>query len=407
MAPTPSVLVERFLADKRAAGVTQSTLYGYHAALKHFVTWLGDRPINRSTLRGYLHHLQHESGLRPTTIERYWGECGTFVQWIVKQGIAPQAPTTPLALRLPSHIPDMGDDPGDRLTIPGSTEDLIEQFIDAKRAAGLSPKTVRTYAERLRYFASWLGDRPLMRTTLRQYLIHLQERNLAASTRASYSRDIGTFCRWCVDEGIWQTNPAQGIKVKTPRPLAASYSKEQVRQLLVVCDERDRALIVVLLDTGLRASELVSLRRRDIDWESGAFTVEGKGNKQRVGWLADYSLDALRAYLATRSDAEPALWIGRKGPLTIWGVHQMIERRAESVGIRGDVRRLVHSFRATFAKNYIKQGGSLDDLRQLLGHESLTMSSHYARLAQSDLAEQKLKVNPLAAMVDAGGISLC
>lgn len=395
-----AALVERFLVDKRAAGCTQSTIYGYQASLKRFVVWIGDRPINRSALRGYLHHLQYEAKLRATTIERYWGDCGTFVAWIVKQGIAPAAPA-PAALRLPSHVPDMGDDPRDRQVVPGSTEDLIEQFLDAKRAAGLSPKSITAYAERLGYFAKWLEGRPITRPTLRQYLISLQERNLAPATRASYFRDIVTLCRFLVTEGIWEKNPAEKLGLKSPKRLMTSYSREQIRQLLAVCDHRDRAIIVMLLDTGLRAGELCSFRRRDIDWQTGAFTVIGKGDKERAGWLNDFTLEVLRAYLDTRRDSSPWLWPNRYGqPITRNGVYQALRRAAIAAGIRGDVRRLVHSMRATFSKNYIKQGGSLDDLRQLLGHESLTMSSHYARLAQDDLAAQKRRINPLGAMFD-------
>lgn len=394
-------LIDRFVAHKRAAGISKSTIYGYQAALRHFAAWLGDRPINRPALRGYLHHLQHESKLQVTTVERYWSAVGTFVGWIVKEGIAPAAPRPRAPLQLPARVPDLGEDPRDRQVVPGSLEDLIMQFIDSKRAAGLSPKTIRTYAERLRYFASWLGDRPLTRTTLRQYLIHLQERpSLAPTSRASYFRDIGTFCRFCSDEGIWQTNPAQKLRIKVPKRLMPSYTREQIRQLLAVCNERDRVIIVLLLDTGLRVAELCSLRRRDINWESGAFTVIGKGNQERAVFLNPYTVELLRAYLGKRRDTDPALWMGKFGPLTTFGVYQVIKRRAIEAGIIGDIRRILHSFRATFAKNYIKQGGSLDDLRQLLGHSSLEMASHYAALASADLATQKRRINPLGAMFD-------
>jgi hypothetical protein len=93
--------------------------------------------------------------------------------------------------------------------------------------------------------------------------------------------------------------------------------------------------------------------------------------------------------LATRSDRDPALWYGRCGPLTPSGVHQIFRRRAIEAGIRADVRRLVHACRATFAKHYIKRGGSLGDLAELLGHSTLTMAAYYAALADDDLAAKK------------------
>lgn len=274
--------------------------------------------------------------------------------------------------------------------------ELVAQFLDAKIAAGLSPATIRAYRQRLAFFTAWCGDRPLTRPTLRAYLAHLQQQpSLTATSRASYFRDVSVFCSWLVDERILDASPAYKLAPKVPKRMPASYRPEQVIRLLTVCDVRDRALLVMLLDTGLRASEICSLRRSDIDWSSGEFRVVGKGNKERTGWLHAYTLELLREYLDTRSDGHPAIWMGRKGPLTPNGIHQLIERRAESAGIRGDVRRLVHSFRATFAKNYLRAGGDLESLRRLLGHEDIAMSAHYAQLADDELRDRKREVNPL------------
>lgn len=288
-------------------------------------------------------------------------------------------------------------------SIPPSTCDLVDQFIDAKIAAGLSPRTIGTYRQRLGYFTDWLGDRAITRAALRSYLRYLQDQGITPTSRASYFRDVSVFCNWLVEERIWDASPAYKLAPKVPKKLPASYRPEHITAMLAASDTRDRALIVMLLDTGLRVGELCSLRRDAIHWSDGSFRVIGKGNKERQGWLHPYTLELLHAYLDTRRDTDPALWVGRKGPLTIWGVHQIVERCAESVGIRGEVRRLVHSFRATFAKNYLKAGGDLESLRRLLGHEDIAMSAHYAQLNDSELAEKKRNVNPLGmALREAG-----
>lgn len=280
-----------------------------------------------------------------------------------------------------------------------STAQLVEAFLAAKGAAGLSAATLRTYRQRLGYFVAWQGDRALDRPTLRAYLVHLAACDLAATSRASYFRDVSVFCSWLVDEGELDASPAQRLAPKVPKRLPASYRPEQIAALLAGCDARDRALIVLLLDTGLRASELCSLRRDSINWRDGSFLVVGKGNEARRGWVSPYARGVVLAYLCERLDDEPALWMGRKGPLTISGVHQLIERRAISAGIRGDVRRLIHAMRATFAQSYIKNGGSLDTLADLLGHSSLEMARHYAQLVDDDLALVVARVNPLAAIL--------
>lgn len=285
--------------------------------------------------------------------------------------------------------------------LSASTVDLVEAFLAAKQAAGLSPRTVGTYRQRLRYFCVWLGDRDITRAVLRAYLTHLQQQGLTPTSRASYFRDVSVFCNWLVEERIWDASPAYKLAPRVPKTRPASYRPEQIAALLAVSQTRDRAIIVMLLDTGLRVSELVSLGRRDIDWTSGAFVVTGKGNKPREAWLERYTLELLQQMLAERDDDKEALWYGRRGPLTIWGVHQIIERRAKQAGIRGDVRRLVHSFRATFAKNYLKAGGDLESLRRLLGHEDIAMSAHYAQLADDELRDRKRQVNPLGAVLPA------
>lgn len=304
---------------------------------------------------------------------------------------------------------------------------LIDQFIAAKIAAGLSPATIRAYRQRLDRFAAWLGEQPLSRTTIRQYILTMQAEQLAPHSIAAYTRDVGVWCRWLVEEQILDTNPAANLTPKVPKRRAAYYTVEQLHKLLGVCrctghmantspvqhnasqagnvsafcctQCRDRAMLIVLLDTGLRAGELTSMRRDRIDWATGHFTVVGKGNRERSAWLSAAARSSVAAYLATRRDSNPALWMGRRTPLGVSGVHQLFRRRCAQAGIRADVRRLVHACRATFAKHYIQRGGSLGDLASLLGHATLTMSAHYAELADDALAAKKAAVNPLAAIL--------
>lgn len=281
-----------------------------------------------------------------------------------------------------------------------STVALVEDFLNAKIAAGLSPRTIVIYRQRLAYFTVWLGDQEITRTNLRAYLLHLQQRpGLSGTTRASYFRDVAVFCGWLVQEKIWDANPAYKLGPKAPKRRPANYSSSHIDRLLEVCDARDRAIITVLLDTGLRASELCSLNRHGIDWDTGAFTVIGKGDKERAGWLGVYAQEVLVDYLDQRHDRDPAVFTGTKGRLTPRGMHKMLHRRAEQAGIRDGVRRLIHAFRVTFAKSYIREGGDLESLRELLGHEDISMSAYYGQLADDELAAKKEWINPLGRMI--------
>lgn len=287
---------------------------------------------------------------------------------------------------------------------PRPTADLVVLFLDAKIARRLAAKTITTYRERLTRFAGWIADRPLTRPELRAYLVHLQAQpHLSEISAWAYFHDVQVFCSWLVDEELIPRNPARGLAPRKPKRPPASYTPDQLARLLAVCDERDRAMLITLLDTGLRSSEIVSLDRASVDLASGHFTVIGKGDKERSGALSAYTLAALTTYLEFREDDEPALFLGVKGRLTRSGMYQIVKRRATQAGIRADVRRLVHGFRATFAKSYIMQGGDLETLRQLLGHESLAMAAHYATLADRELLRKKQQINPLAgSLPDAG-----
>lgn len=284
-----------------------------------------------------------------------------------------------------------------------TTSDLVVLFIDAKIARGLSPRTIETYRQRLARFTAWIGDRPITRPTLRAYLRDLQDAPLSPTTRAAYFRDVSVLCAWLADEQILVPNQATRLAPRVPKRLPASYSVAQIAQLLAVCDTRDQALIVMLLDTGLRAGELCSLRRDAIDPATGRFEVIGKGDKLRACWCSPYTRDLLGCYLAQRSDSNPWLWPARYDQhLTRNGLYQVIRRAAMRAGIRGEVRRLVHAMRATFAKHYVQRGGDLESLRRLLGHESIQMAAYYAQLDDTELAARKATVNPLAwAIADA------
>lgn len=285
---------------------------------------------------------------------------------------------------------------------PPTVQELVAEFLDAKIAAGLSTATITTYRIRLARFTSWLADRELTRAVVREYLVYLQREQLSKASIWSYLNDLKVLCRWLEEEGLIAANPTRKIGFKQPKRLPASYTPDQVVRMLQVSGARDRALMLVLIDTGIRVSELCGMRRAAIDLARGEFTVVGKGDKERFVALDPYTVEALRIYLGTRTDEYPAVWIGRAGPLTRSGVLQMIERRARQAGIRGNVRRLVHAFRATFAKLYIQRGGDLGSLADLLGHSTLEMARHYSQLAHDELAAKKRRINPLGGILGDG-----
>ena len=274
---------------------------------------------------------------------------------------------------------------------------IYEEFIAAKRLAGRAARTLEQYEERTRPFVAWLGTRSLDRAAVRRYLATLPH-GYAPATLHGHVRAISAWCAWLVEEGVLASNPCRKLAPKLPKHQPAHYTRPQLVALLAVCDARDRAIVLALLDTGLRVAEFLQLRRDRIDWHTGAFTIIGKGDVERPGWFAPLTIIAIRRYLDERTDEHAALWVGTRGPLTNSGLWRVIRRRCIEAGIRADVRRLLHSFRANFGKLYLEQGGDLETLRQLYGHQSIQMTSYYAQLSVSGLAKKKLTVNPLGGL---------
>jgi site-specific recombinase XerD len=142
--------------------------------------------------------------------------------------------------------------------------DLIALFLEDRIAKGVSPHTLRGYRDKLAYFAVWAQDRPLTRATVRAYLAHLRQKPISPHTVHSYFRDVRTLGRWLVEEELLAADPAHKLAPQLPKRRPASYTPDQVQRLLSVCNPRDRALIIFLLDTGVRRAELLQLQRRSI-----------------------------------------------------------------------------------------------------------------------------------------------
>lgn len=281
-------------------------------------------------------------------------------------------------------------------------QELIEAFITERAAQGRSHYTIKSYRIHLTHFLNYTqqnNQQTISRRMLVGYVAHLRATK-SQNTASNYVATVSVFLNWLVDIGELDSNPAHKLKPKRTIRRMPSYTKPQIEALLRGASLRDKAIMLALLDTGLRASELCSLKRGDVDWSSGYFQVVGKGGKERANWFSVFTLKALKAYLAERTDNQPALFVSYKNkPLNARQLYTVIQRRAEAAGIRDTITRILHSFRATFARNYLRRGDAIT-LAALLGHSTLAMTKRYAELNDDELREKKELINPLAVFVD-------
>jgi len=231
------------------------------------------------------------------------------------------------------------------------------------------------------------------------------------STLRHYFVVLSCFFNWVVREGFLEQNPMGGIKVAKPKPkVITPYDTEEIRRMLAVCDydynhnakflgSRNQAMILVLLDTGVRLSELLGIRLGDINNTKGHIKVLGKGGKERIVRVGKTTQKALWRYLTYRSQNDrQELWLTEEGmPLTITGVQSLIKRLKKRAGIESDGS--VHRFRHTFAVNFLRVDRNVFNLQYLLGHSGLDMVRRYtAALGMEDALEAHTKASPADAL---------
>ena len=161
-------------------------------------------------------------------------------------------------------------------------------------------------------------------------------------------------------------------------------------------DRRDRALLLFLLDSGVRASELCHLDLGDVDFATGAVTVrQGKGSKDRIVYLGPTALRALQRYLRTRSDASSsALFVSKTGGrLTYDGILELIHRRCARAGLAK--RYSPHDFRRAYAVNMLRAGVDLYSLARLMGHADIQVLRRYLKLTAQDIEAAHRKGSPV------------
>jgi integrase/recombinase XerD len=282
--------------------------------------------------------------------------------------------------------------------------------LDAQ-ARRVTQATMRTYKDRLEPFITWCEQQGvtlvsgISSTLLRTYLVHLQDRHLASSTVNGTGRAIKAFLNFCVREGLLNESPMRRVVIpKIDKQILPSFSEDDVRRLLAACqNERDEAVILFLLDTGVRASEFANMKGGDIDLSSGAVVVrQGKGRKDRVVYLGAKARKQLLRYYMERGTprADESIWIARQSnpyseagkPLSDSGLRQLLER----VAIRANVKHCSpHTFRRTFALWSLRNGMTIYHLQRLMGHEDIQVLRRYLPLVEGDIKTAHQQSSPV------------
>ena len=301
---------------------------------------------------------------------------------------------------------------------PITLSQAIEGRILAANAKGLSINTIKEYSLYYRKLMTFMPDDPdftsITVERLREFMA--AQTHLSKKTRSNIRVSLSSMWSWAVDYKIITANVAADLDIIKPESRAIHpYTKEDVQAMLANVDKskaytrpgkrectntifqavRNKSIILMLLDTGLRSSELAGLLIRDVDKRNQRAKVLGKGSKERIVPFSAITSMSVWRYLAQRPDArpdEPLFITTRDRPLSKFEIRDLIALIGDRAGV---MNAHPHRFRHTFAINFIRNGGNVYTLKEILGHASLKMCLRYLEIAQADVENNYRPASPV------------
>lgn len=266
------------------------------------------------------------------------------------------------------------------------TDDLLDCYLAAMRVECRSEKTVARYEYVIRRMMDAVAV-PTRRITvhhLRGYLAREKERGVADSTLEGTRQVFSAYFNWLQREALIERNPTANLgTVKVAKKEKKTYSETDIEKLVRGCNcVRDRAIVYFLASTGCRISEMTGLDRDSVKPEELECIVHGKGNKERTVYLSQVAGMVLSEYLASRTDDNPALFVGQRHErLLPGGVRTMLKTLAKNTGV-DHVH--PHKFRRTLATNLARRGMEIQTIASILGHEKLDTCMAYVVINSDD-----------------------
>jgi site-specific recombinase XerD len=296
----------------------------------------------------------------------------------------------------------------------------IEGYFLAAQARRLAPGTLADYDNTFHKFETFLGrDPPLAEITpgdIRDFLNSVDD--VSAKTLLNYHVGLSALWTWARKERLVDRHIVHHVDRPEPEQREiVPYTERDIKAMLSACERsrryarpgkrecdhsrptalRDRAILLLLLDTGIRVSELCHLRLAEVDLPNRRVTVMGKGRKERILPISSRTAQSLWRYLATRGEdhaaTEPLFSTGNGHTMSRYSVYRLINRLGDRAAVPGAN---VHRFRHTFGIAFLRNGGQIFALQRILGHATLEMVRRYLAIAQADVERAHQHASPVA-----------
>jgi site-specific recombinase XerD len=288
----------------------------------------------------------------------------------------------------------------------------VDAFLIDRKARGSAKGTLDFYSQKIRKFTNYCEIQAVKNISqispgfIRHYLLYLEQVKHNPGGRHAAYRALRAFLLWYENEveQVGWSNPIP--KVKAPRvpiePLEP-VSFDTVAQMINCCKSntfagaKDKAILLFLLDKGVRANEFLGIDISDINQARGDILIrQGKGHKPRTVFIGKQTKRAVRRYLSHRKDSNPALWIKHPrfecGKLSYAGLRGILTRRALNAGVEEPS---LHDFRRAFAISMLRNGTDIFTLAKLMGHEGITVLQRYLKQTNQDTEAAHRRAGPV------------
>lgn len=266
---------------------------------------------------------------------------------------------------------------------------ILKRYSACLKLDGKSEKTIYQYMRSCQRLAEELGKpyTEMGAYDIRYFLAIQKERGVSNRTAENMRANLSAFFQWMTCEEIIPKNPCMKIKpIKCTEEIRLPFSDTEIDALRGACrNKKDRAIIEVLLATGLRVSELCDLNLCDLEFDRKiVYVMHGKGDKERITYMTGVSAKHLQEYLRERKVLSAPVFLNRSGErITPGGIRLILKEIAKRAKV-DDVH--PHRFRRTFASGLAARGMDVQDVRKLLGHSNINTTMTYVHTDETAVA---------------------